>query len=96
MQKTVLITGATGGIGMELASAFFKEGYKLALHYHRNEQAAERLKRLYGDGAVLIKADVSDQGEPPVGQTGRYRGGDHPGRQGRPGLRLHHVLPPGL
>ncbi len=32
-------------------------------------------------------------GKPALGRPRRHRGGDHPGRQGRPGLRLHHVLP---
>ncbi len=63
MKKTVLITGATGGIGMALAEAFFEAGYKLALHYYRNEQCAERLKDIYGDEAVIIKADISVRAE---------------------------------
>lgn len=63
MKKTVLITGATGGIGMALAEAFFEAGYKLVLHYYRNEQCAERLKAIYGEDAVIIKADVSVRAE---------------------------------
>jgi len=40
--KTVLITGASGGIGQALADAFGQEGARLALTAHRNLPALER------------------------------------------------------
>ena len=42
--KTVIITGASGDIGREIAKAYFKEGYKVAAVYNRNEKSAQSLK----------------------------------------------------
>ncbi|KKW39504.1 MAG: YmfI, partial [Parcubacteria group bacterium GW2011_GWA1_54_9] len=41
--KTALITGATGGIGLSIARELAKKGYRLALAYRSNKRAAERL-----------------------------------------------------
>ena len=32
---TVLVTGASGGIGRVIAEAFLAAGHRVALHYHR-------------------------------------------------------------
>lgn len=41
--KTVLITGASGGIGSVIASHFAQEKYKLLLFYNNNENEIEKL-----------------------------------------------------
>ena len=41
--KTVLITGAAGGIGSAAARAFAAQGYGVALHYHTSREQAEAL-----------------------------------------------------
>lgn len=60
--RTVLITGASGGIGAAAAAAFAKAGYKVAVHYHKNRRGAldalEGVKAAGGEGAVF-SADVS-------------------------------------
>lgn len=61
MKKTVLVTGASGEIGREIAKAFAKEGYKVAIHYNNNEKAASELKALLlnnGSEAEIFKADL--------------------------------------
>ena len=62
MKKTVLVTGATGGIGKAICESFAKEGYDIALHYNSNETAAkelaEELQISYGIKALPIKADL--------------------------------------
>lgn len=44
-QKTVLITGASRGIGAVTAYAFAKQGYRLALTYLRNRPEAEAVEK---------------------------------------------------
>lgn len=60
--KAVLITGASTGIGAELARAFAVQGALVGLHYNASQAAAEVLAAEIqaGQGRVhLIRADVS-------------------------------------
>lgn len=43
--KTVLITGATGGIGSAMVQAFASAGARVGIHYQRDRQKAEALRR---------------------------------------------------
>lgn len=61
MSKTVLITGASRGIGAATAELFAEEGYDVIINYLNNEEAAVRLAEKIGGTA--IKADVSDIGQ---------------------------------
>ena len=60
--STVLITGASRGIGAATARLFAQQGWDVAINYHKNQEAAQRLaEELAGLGvrAVAIGADVS-------------------------------------
>ena len=64
--KNVLITGASGGIGRALASAFAEKGYGVALHFHQNEAAAKDIAeqiRLSGGDAEIFGADLRVESE---------------------------------
>lgn len=64
MKGTVLITGASRGIGRAAASAFAKEGYSVAVNYNKSEEKAQSLCRElcgYGVTAGAYRADVSDK-----------------------------------
>ena len=67
MNKTILITGATGGIGKAVATQFAKQGYDLVLHYNSDEKGAAALKETiekeYGVSALTVKADLSEKEE---------------------------------
>jgi 3-oxoacyl-[acyl-carrier protein] reductase len=61
-EKTVLIVGATGGIGSQTARTLAKEGYSLILHYHSNKTQADKLKKelevLTDKRIVIVKANI--------------------------------------
>ena len=60
-EKTVLITGATRGIGKNMALKFAQNGANIVLNY-RGEEPVELLKKIESLGVkcLLVKADVSD------------------------------------
>lgn len=67
MKKTVLVTGASGGIGQIVAETLAKNNYDLYLHYHQNHQAisflAEKLRKQYDVSAHLLQCDFSSKTE---------------------------------
>ena len=61
--STVLITGASRGIGAQCALTFAREGYDVALNYCRSEEKALALVReieALGVRACAVQADVAD------------------------------------
>lgn len=65
MNKTALITGASGGIGKSISETLAAEGYNLLLHYNTNQNAAaelaEKLSQMFGVNAEILQADLSAQ-----------------------------------
>ncbi len=64
-QRTVLITGATGGIGQAIASRFAKEGYRIVIHYNKNLSAADQLKEALNDqtDVYVVGGDLTNLSE---------------------------------
>lgn len=63
--KTAVITGASGGIGLELARQFAMRGYRLILVARSEDKLwrlAEDLSRLYGISAEVIGMDLAQPG----------------------------------
>jgi NAD(P)-dependent dehydrogenase (short-subunit alcohol dehydrogenase family) len=55
MQKTILVTGSTDGIGLETAKMLFAKGHHVLLHGRnpsKTEEAEEALPALPGGGRV--------------------------------------------
>ncbi|TDC95448.1 SDR family oxidoreductase [Saccharopolyspora aridisoli] len=57
---TVLVTGASGGIGRETALAAHREGAHVIAHWAHNERAAADLEKLLGGRGRLVRADLLD------------------------------------
>lgn len=61
LDRCVLITGASGGIGQAAARAFAGDGAKLILHYHRNRAGVEALLRELHGPAAAVQADLGNE-----------------------------------
>lgn len=64
--KTVLITGASRGIGRATALKFAQGGYGVGINYNNSKKDAEGLKKeieSFGGKAEIFKADISDSGQ---------------------------------
>ncbi|MGI9175551.1 MAG: SDR family NAD(P)-dependent oxidoreductase [Rhodothermales bacterium] len=58
--KTVLVTGASRGIGRALAEGLAEAGATVGVHYRQNREAAEELAQKLGQGASAFSADLAD------------------------------------
>jgi glucose 1-dehydrogenase len=75
--KTVLVTGATSGIGQAIAVRFAAEGSNVAINYHRHREDAAQTDEMihesldkcigeicgHGVNHLLVQADVSQEGD---------------------------------
>ncbi len=63
MSKTVLITGASRGIGRETAKYLAESGYNLVLHCNKNIKMLEDLKKELRVETRLLQFDISQRAE---------------------------------
>jgi enoyl-[acyl-carrier protein] reductase III len=62
--KTILITGGTGGIGQAISLRFARAGATVIANYLRNEKAAEHLKAIAAEEGLAIalcRADLTNE-----------------------------------
>ncbi|KAI8901615.1 hypothetical protein BC833DRAFT_576604 [Globomyces pollinis-pini] len=57
----VLITGASGGVGVNCAYHFIQKGYKVTLHYNSNPSTLLPLLKQYPGQVVLTQASVTNE-----------------------------------
>lgn len=67
MKKTVLVTGASKGIGAACIKKFASLGYDVIIHYHTSEKEAfalkEKIEKMYSVKALCVKADLEQEKE---------------------------------
>ncbi|UVL63466.1 SDR family oxidoreductase [Pseudomonas sp. B21-032] len=66
MDKVIVITGASRGIGAATARLAARAGYRICINYLRDDEAAQRVLaevRELGADAIAVKADVSVEDE---------------------------------
>jgi len=78
--KVVLITGASGGLGRELAIEFGRHDARVAVHFHKNEDEAEVVAQsveAVGGEAITLSADLTDRAavQAMIGEIGVEWGG---------------------
>ncbi|AIK96377.1 3-oxoacyl-ACP reductase FabG [Candidatus Odyssella acanthamoebae] len=82
-EKTILVTGASKGIGQAIALAAAQAGYTLVIHYNRDRDSALQTQRdieTLGGEARLLSFDVSDRAtchhilEADIQEYGAYYG----------------------
>ena len=62
-RNSILITGASGGIGRAAAVECAGRGARIGVHYNGNRERAEAtLAQLAGDGHQLFQCDITDPG----------------------------------
>jgi len=60
-EKVVMVTGASRGIGREIARQFAERGARIVMHFHKNRKAAEQtLSELCGKAHLICQADLGD------------------------------------
>ncbi|HMO13014.1 MAG TPA: SDR family NAD(P)-dependent oxidoreductase [Pirellulaceae bacterium] len=60
--RTVVVTGASGGIGFDIASLFAQQGSNVVAQYHNNRERAHQLEHDLGRQRCLaVAADLTDE-----------------------------------
>jgi 3-oxoacyl-[acyl-carrier protein] reductase len=60
--RTVIVTGASGGLGRQIALGFAAEGADVVVTYHRAEADAERVAKQIGARALVVRYAMDEPG----------------------------------
>lgn len=61
--KTVLVTGASGGLGLALSEYLLKHNYFVIMHYNENSEEVKKLNEKYFKTSLVIKANLINKEE---------------------------------
>ncbi|MBO3758764.1 3-oxoacyl-ACP reductase [Ciceribacter sp. L1K22] len=62
-EQVIIVTGAGRGLGAAIATAFAREGARVAINYRESREKAEALAKTLGPTTAAFKADVRDPRE---------------------------------
>ena len=61
LNKTVLVTGSSRGLGEVIARSLVAKGHRVIINYYKSQELADKLVAELGEkNALAIKADVRD------------------------------------
>jgi NAD(P)-dependent dehydrogenase (short-subunit alcohol dehydrogenase family) len=63
MSAVMIVTGGGRGIGAATARLAASRGYAVCINYRRDREAAERLARDIGGGAIAVAGDVAEEAD---------------------------------
>jgi len=64
MNRTVLVTGSSRGLGSAIVKELAQQGFKVVINYYKSKDAAEELVSILGkENAIAICADVTNRAE---------------------------------
>ena len=63
MSEVMIVTGGGRGIGAATARLAAARGYAVCINYRRDREAAERLAKEIGGGAIAVAGDVAEESD---------------------------------
>ena len=61
--EVILLTGASGGLGYELANTLLEQGYFVIMHYYQHKEKLEELHKKYPNSSILVSCDLKKEEE---------------------------------
>lgn len=61
--KTVLVTGASGGLGIELSKKLLEEKYFVIMHYFKHKEKVEIIHKRYPSQSMIVGCNIMEEKE---------------------------------